>query len=205
MCQSSRPVIIGVTGGIGAGKSVVCRVCALRGIPVYDCDTRARRIMDTSSEIRLALRHLAGDEVILPCGSINRPHLASIIFHDPALRHEVNDIVHHAVRTDIESWITQLHTQAAIIESAILHSSGLDSMTDEIWLVSAPDELRIARAAARSNLSEEQITCRMRAQQGEFDNLDKTRLHTIANDGTTPLLPRIDSLLHTLINHNNNA
>ena len=205
MCQSNKPIVIGVTGGIGAGKSVVCRVCALRGIPLYDCDSRARRIMEISDEIRTALRHLAGEEVIMPDGSVNRPHLASVIFNDPVLRREVNTLVHKAVRADIKTWIGQLRAPVAIIESAILHSSGLDSMVDEIWLVSAPRELRAARAAARSNLSEEQITCRIIAQQGEFDKLDNSRLHIILNDGMTPLLPRIDNLLHTLINHNDNA
>ncbi len=205
MCQPNRPIVIGVTGGIGAGKSVVCRVCALRGIPLYDCDSRARRIMEISGEIRSALRHLAGKEAIMPDGSVNRPLLASVIFNDPVLRREVNTLVHKAVRTDIEAWIDQMRAPVAIIESAILHSSGLDNMVDEIWLVSAPPELRTARAAALSNLSEEQISCRISAQQGEFDNLDSSRLHIILNDGMTPLLPRIDNLLHTLINHNNNA
>lgn len=205
MPRPDKTLIVGVTGGIGAGKSVVCRICALRGMPVYDCDREARRLMEESGFIRDELCRIAGSETVTPDGCIDRAHLASLIFRDAGIRREVNALVHAAVRSDIERWRETLAAPVAIVESAILHSSGLERQTDAIWLVTAPEDLRIDRACARSGLTPAQAKSRIEAQQGEFDSLDASRLSVIINDGATPMLPRIDTLLNTLTNHNNNA
>lgn len=189
--------MIGVTGGIGSGKSVVCRVCALRGIPVYDCDSRAKDIMRLDPDIRAFLLAEVGEDTYLPDGSLDRRRLASHIFNDAHARRRVEAEVHRAVRHDLEGWCRSLSSPhgVALVESAILHTSGLDGLVDRIWLVSAPDELRVERVQSRSSLTRAEVEARMQAQKAEFDALPAAKVQVIANDGLTPLLPRIDTLL----------
>lgn len=195
------PVLIGVTGGIGSGKSMVCRVCALRGIPVYDCDFRAKVLMYADPAIRAFLLAEVGEGAYRPDGSLNRALLSEHIFSNCEVRRRVEKKVHAAVREDLSAWLSSLPagTSVALVESAILHTSGLDCMTSEIWLVEAPDEVRVRRVMVRSALSRDEVTARMRAQQTEFLCLPSSRTRDILNDGVTPLLPQIDTLLKQII------
>ena len=148
------PVLIGVTGGIGSGKSMVCRVCALRGIPVYDCDFRAKVLMHADPAIRAFLLAEVGEGAYRPDGSLNRALLSEHIFSNCEVRRRV---------------------------------------------VEAPDEVRVRRVMVRSALSRDEVTARMRAQQTEFLCLPSSRTRAILNDGVTPLLPQIDTLLKQII------
>lgn len=196
MCQTrTEPRVIGVTGGIGSGKSVVCRICALRGVPVYDCDREARILMDNSPAIRSALCEIVGRD-LMAGGEIDRGFLASRLFASELIRLQVNVIVHAAVREHLAGWIDSAGAPVVIVESAVMHTSGLDCMVDAIWLVEAPQTLRLRRIMARNSLTLAQATARISAQQHEFDSLPPDKLHRIINDGTTPLLPRIDSLIN---------
>mgnify|MGYP001171252684 CR=1 FL=1 len=183
--------LIGVTGGIGSGKSVVCRVCALRGAAVYDCDARAKAIMDSSDEIKQALRSIAGDCVVDGCGVIDRMELARRLFADAQVRLAVNALVHQAVRDDIEAWVRQVGDRPAIVESAIMHTAGLDRLVERIWLVEAPEQVRVERVMARSGLTREQARARIESQRAEFDALPQEKVIRICNDGIAPLLSQI--------------
>lgn len=200
MQSNSRPTLIGITGGIGAGKSVVSRVIALRGIPVYDCDYEARRLMDSSEEIKRELCNIAGTEVLCADGSIHRPALATRLFSEPELREKVNALVHARVREHLLRRIDECTEPIMAVESAILFSSSLSSLMDEIWLVEAPEPLRISRIMRRNNLSRSQARERIEAQRKEFQSLSGGHLHRIINDDVTPLLPQIDKItpkIHT--------
>lgn len=191
----SRTVLVGVTGGIGSGKSVVCRVCALRGIPVYDCDSRAKELMVSSCRVRNLLSDLIGEDVFLSDGSLDTVCLARHLFSDVEIRRAVEAVVHETVRMDIRHWLSTMRTPVAVIESAVLHTSSLDKMVDRIWLVDAPERLRVDRVAQRSGLTEAQIRARMECQQSEFEGLPSGRTSVIKNDGVIPIIPQIDRLL----------
>lgn len=194
-----RPALIGVTGGIGSGKSVVCRVCALKGIPVYDCDSKAKALMRTSDAVRTSLLDLVGEEVFLPDGSLDTVRLGSRLFSDSSLRLAVEGVVHEAVRQNISSWIETLDSPVAMIESAVLHTSRLDQLVDTVWLVQAPESLRVDRVMRRSPLTEAQVRARMECQQQEFDSLPGSKTRMVVNDGLSPLLPQINRLLAQMI------
>lgn len=186
--------LICVTGGIGSGKSVVCRICSLRGVPVYDCDSRAKRIMHGSEFIRKALFDLIGESVIAPDGSIDRTVLSGAMFGSDDVRLAVNGIVHEAVRRDVGDWAASLPDGAAIVETAIPVTAGMLSALDEIWLVEAPAELRLQRVMKRSALSAAQVMARIRTQDEEYASLPAHKLKIINNDGIMPLLPQIPAL-----------
>jgi len=189
--------LIGVTGGIGSGKSVVCRVCALRGIPVYDCDSRARHLMQGDPALRRFIQGEVGEEAYLPDGRLDTALVSRHIFSDPQRRHRIEEQVHRAVRDDIERWLVSdcAGRPVAMVESAILHTSHLDKRVDAVWLVDAPVETRIRRVKERSALTEEEVLRRMAAQRQEFDSLPPGKTVVVDNSGHTPLLPQISRLL----------
>lgn len=191
------PTLIGVTGGIGSGKSVVCRVCALRGIPVYDCDSRARGLMQGDPDLRCFIQGEVGEEAYLPDGRLDTALMSRHIFSDPQRRHRIEAQVHSAVRDDIERWLVEdcAGSPVAMVESAILHTSHLDTRVDAVWLVDVPVDTRVRRVKARSALTEDDIQRRMAAQRQEFDSLPPGKTLIIDNSGHTPLLPQISRLL----------
>lgn len=195
--------IVGVTGGIGAGKSVVCRVLTLLGYEVYDCDSRARTLMQ-QPPMAGAIARIAGSGSFLPDGSLDRRYLASRIFADEELRRRVNELVHEGVRNDIRTEAGRCRQGILFVESAILATSRLHSMTAAIWLVDAPVDVRIGRILQRDpGASVDDAKRRISAQNQEEELLRGADLHVIDNSGETPLLPQIDRLL-SLLNHANN-
>lgn len=186
-----------VTGGIGCGKSVVCRICITRGIPVYDCDSRAKDLMQRDPELRALLIDEIGAGVFNNEGKLNRKLVSDRIFSDDEKRRVIEREVHAAVRRDITSWLDEVETgsEVALIETAIPGKSLIDKMADRIWLVEAPFETRIKRVMARSAMSREQVLSRMAAQCVEFEGLPKDKTFIVDNSGLTPLLLQIDNLL----------
>lgn len=163
---------IGITGGIGSGKSYICRQYALQGIPVYDCDSQAKRLEEEDPELRQALINLVGKEVFLDDGKLNKPFLASWLFSDSENVKAINSIIHPAVKRDFLSWCQRQHSDMVIIESAILVEAGLRDCIDELWLVTAPLETRILRAMQRDHSTRQQVLQRI-AQQKEVENPDR--------------------------------
>lgn len=183
--------VVAITGGIGAGKSVVCRVLAALGYPVYDCDSRARALMDGSDAMKRQIARSVTPDAIAPDGSLDRKALSACVFADPERLSALNSIVHSSVRTDCESWIESQHADTLFVETAILYESGFDSLASEVWEVTAPTELRIGRVMRRSALTRDEILRRMQVQApapGESHRL-------IVNDGRCPLLPQVFNLL----------
>ena len=163
-------MMIGICGGIGSGKSVVSRILRLRGEPVYDCDLEAKRIMDSSEEVLEALHERFGDEVCPSCGPISRPELARRVFGSDEVRLWLNSLVHRLVRDDAARWYAARMSEGherCFVEAAVLATSGLAAICDEVWLVSAPESIRVARVRQRDSLSEEAILSRIRSQQEE--------------------------------------
>ena len=188
---------IGITGGIGSGKSFVARLLQSNfGIPVYDCDREARRLMNTSAELREALIALIGSEAYSPDGLLNRPAVARYLFESQEHAAAVNAVVHPAVRKDFLLWSSQQPSPLKALESAILLESGFGDLADHILLVTAPEELRLQRAMKRDSASAEQVRSRMAQQTSEEARLAAAD-SVIINDGR-PLLPQLTAVLKTL-------
>lgn len=187
--------IVAITGGIGAGKSVVSRVLRALGYPVYDCDSRAKALMDCDAAIKARLAGEIAREVICD-DAIDRAALARIVFADSVKLAKLNAIVHEAVRLDIAAWVSRQSSPRVFVETAILYQSGLNRMVDAEWRVTAPEQLRIERVMARNGLSAETVRARIDSQRFEpAPDEPHPALHELLNDGITPLLPRIEGLL----------
>lgn len=189
-------MLIGICGGIGSGKSVVSRVLRLRGEPVYDCDLEAKRIMDSSEEVLAALNGRYGDAVCPSGGPICRPELARRVFGSDGERLWINRLVHRLVREDVGRWHAARMAEGYVrcfVEAAVLASSGLASMCAEVWLVTAPESIRIARVRLRDSITEESIRSRIRSQQEEESQLNSSgaTVRLIDNSASLPLLPQI--------------
>ena len=188
--------MIGICGGIGSGKSVVSRILRLRGEQVYDCDLEAKRIMDSSQEVLDALYEHYGETVCPKGGPICRSELARQVFDNEDERLWLNSLVHRLVRADVERWRDTKLSEAGrrcFVESAILATSGLARMCDEIWIVTASEEIRMTRIKMRDSLDEEAIRKRILSQQEEERMLKESSvpIRIIDNSGFVPLLTQL--------------
>ena len=168
---------IGITGGIGSGKSVVSRLLRIMGYSVYDTDSEAKRLMESSLEVVQKLSECFGRD-IYHNGRLNRGLLSSRVFGKSDKIVLLNSIVHPVVRFDF-------------------YESRFDELVDEVWTVTAPEELRISRVRQRSGLTEEEIKKRMAAQLSEEEK-QRRAAHIIWNDGNVSVIHRVLSLLKSL-------
>lgn len=157
---------VGITGGIGSGKSTVCRLFAARGVAVYDTDAAAKRLMAEDEALKQAIVARFGAESYCD-GMLNRPYLAKQIFGDEKAREALNGLVHPAVTADFERWAEEQEGEYVVLESAILYEAGLDQHLDRVVAVLAPEQLRVERAMQRDGATEEQIRSRMAAQMDD--------------------------------------
>ncbi|MBR5464609.1 MAG: dephospho-CoA kinase [Alistipes sp.] len=157
---------VGITGGIGSGKSTVCRLFAERGVAVYDTDAAAKRLMAESEELKAQIIARFGAESYCD-GELNRPYLAQRVFGDAQEREALNRLVHPAVIADFEQWAESQTGSYVLLESAILYEAGLDQHLDRVVAVLAPKSLRLERAMLRDGASREQIENRMAAQMDD--------------------------------------
>jgi dephospho-CoA kinase len=184
---------VGVTGGIGSGKSLICQVFSHLGIPVYFADEAAKNLMDHDPEIIKGLTGVFG-ATIYEGGKLNRPKLAGLIFDDPKLLADVNRIVHPGVRRNFSKWCSSFTSVPFVIqESAILFESNTFKLFDHIILVTAPDEIRIQRVLSRPGMTREKILGIMKNQLPEEEKIVRSHF-VINNDETTLILPLILSI-----------
>lgn len=192
-------VIIGITGGIGSGKSVVSSICRSKGFAVYDCDSRAKTLMSHNESLRTQIIARLGDESYNQNGELNRQYIADIIFNDAERRDELNRLVHAAVLEDIKAWIASSDESLLFIESAILYSSGIDKIVDRVWMVDADIETRIARVISRNAMSREEVLARIQSQRNEFASADRSKTSAIDNNGQQSLILQINQLIEKTI------
>lgn len=188
---------LGITGGIGSGKSLVSRLLESMGVPVYISDTETKELMVTNLSIREELIALLGEGVYVD-GVLNKTLLASYIFTNPEHAKQVNDIVHPRVKIDFIRWV-QSHVEVPIvaIESAILIEAGFAGEVDVIVMIYAPEEVRIERAVKRDSTSREWIERRIRSQMSDEEKRKQADF-VIVNDGETPLIPQVLELINLL-------
>lgn len=184
---------IGITGGIGSGKSTVCNALARCGVAVYDSDSRAKALM--SSTLRYSIEQLFGSEAY--CGNeLNRAYISSLVFADRSLLARLNNIVHPAVALDFEQWCGEQTTELVALESAILFESGFDQKVDVVLFVDAPLEVRVARTMARDGRNQKEVEARIANQNSDFARSKAD--YVIVNDTIEHLQQQIDNLYQEL-------
>ncbi len=187
--MDNRGLKIGITGGIGSGKSTVCRVFSTLGIPVFAADQEARKIMESDPEVMDKVRRIAGRDVYSE-GNLDRPGLAALIFNDSLMLEKINGIVHPVVRRSFELWLNQQDSEYVILEAAILFESGSFSNMDRIITVTAPREERIDRVVKRNGLTREQIIERMNNQTDDDYKISRSDF-VIDNSDNKLIVPEI--------------
>lgn len=157
------PKIVGLTGGIGSGKSKAAAYFSELGIPCYIADDRAKELMTSSMTIQQAIINEFGAESYIN-GNLNRPFLASIVFKDTVLLATLNAIVHPAVASDFRSWLLEQNSIYVIKEAAILFENGGAKLCDQVILLTAPKEIRVQRVIDRDKCTKEDVLERMSKQ-----------------------------------------
>jgi len=184
---------VGVTGGIGSGKSLICQVFSHLGVPVYTADDAAKELMDHDPEIRKRLTGVLGT-AIYEGEKLNRSTLSGLIFNNPKLLAEVNRIVHPRVGQNFREWCSSFTGIPFVIqESAILFESNMFKLFDYIILVSAPEEICIQRVLNRPGMTREKILRIMKNQLPEEAKIVRSHF-IIKNDESTLILPLILSI-----------
>ncbi len=183
---------VGITGGIGSGKSSVCKMLALRGVPIYDSDSRAKQLMVTDVELVRLVSQRFGADVYVD-GMLNRQVLAARVFTDKVALAELNSMVHPAVMRDFERWAAEQQTAYVVMESAIIFEAGLDDKLDAVVAVMAPCSLRLERAMQRDGATREQIEERMRTQLSD-DELARRAKYAIVNISLDELDEEVEQL-----------
>ena len=190
-------VRIGLTGGIGCGKSYVARLLKKRGIPVYDSDSEAKRLSDSSVDIRNRLIALTGIGNLYADGMLNRKLLAEYLFESKENARAVENIIHPVVKADFINWAANQTASISAIESAILFESGFTDVVDYIVVVDAPMELRIDRCVNRDSTTKERVLERMAAQMSQEEKCALADF-VIFNDNVSDLEQQIDNMLKLL-------
>ena len=191
-------MLIGITGGIGSGKSTIARELARRGYAVYDCDAEAKRIVMENRAVQQAIIELLGEDTFAD-GKYNTSYVSRRVFAEPTLLQQLNAIVHPAVKADIIAKCQQpIANGLLFVESAILYEAGLDRLCDKVVCIDAPESVRIARTIARdyngdaSPTNTNKVRARIRAQHIRPSSI------TLINDGSQTIADLATTLLKTI-------
>lgn len=189
---------VGVTGGIGSGKSLVCSVLIAMGYPVFNADNDARLVVEQDIKAITAIKELFGNDIYTD-KKLNRSKVGELVFANPELLGKLNEIIHPLVIKRFIDWVEENKKhQLVFMEAAILFESGVEKGLDKVMSVVAPTELRIQRVMKRDGLSENLIADRMKRQWSQ-DELIKRSDCVIDNDGVKLLLPQVIKIVDDLV------
>jgi len=189
--QSLKPLLIGITGGIGSGKTTVCKIFEFLGIPVYYADDRAKKIMVENPYVIEKIIDEFGADSYFADGKLNRAFIANIVFNDAKKLNVLNNIVHPAVREDGQTWHQSLgNVPYAIKEAALMIESENYQLMDKLVLVTAPEQMRIKRVMLRDSTSKKEVISRMKKQMPELEKIAYAN-YIIRNDGTKSLIKQV--------------
>ena len=192
---------IGITGGIGSGKTTVCRIFELLGIPVFYADAQAKLVMHTDEKLRVGIIQAFGFQSYLADGSLNRKHIADIVFKDERELSTLNALVHPAVIRAFDLWALEQTAPYVVKEAALLFESGSDKMCDYAILIKTPDRIKIARVIERDHITEADIRLRM-ARQWTDEEKEKLADYILLNDEKLLLIPQILALHERFVSLN---
>jgi len=181
---------VGITGGIGSGKSTVCKVFSVLGVPVFYADSTAKQLMNSDPLLRDQLIHLFGAAVYLPDHTIDRKYLAGIVFSNTSLLEKLNHIVHPAVRKAFDDWCLNQNSPYIIHEAAILFESGFYKMMDKTIMVYTDEHERIERVVKRDKIPVEMVIQRMKNQWKDEEKI-KLADYVIGNNDRELIIPQI--------------
>ena len=187
-----RPLQIGITGGIGSGKSLVCKIFQQLGVPVYDADSHAKGLMTTDGILITAIKKEFGDLAYKNDDTLDRVYLANHVFHDERKLKRLNELVHPRVAVDYSHWLLKHQSSAYVIkEAALLFEAGTAGNLDSVIVVAAPEKVRIERVLARDpHRTVEQLQAIVEKQMPE-DEKRKQANHIIVNDETELVIPQV--------------
>jgi len=195
---------LGITGGIGSGKTSVCKVFSLFGIPVFSADAAAKEVMEVDAGIISKLNAIA-EKDLYAGGTLNRAELAKLIFNNSSMLEEVNSVVHPVVFNRFCEWVKKQKAPYVIMEAAILFESGRAKIVDRIVTVTAPVEERIERVISRSAITKEEVMERIRNQTNDSDKIKQSD-YVIDNSENKMIIPAIlnihNHILKTLVTRN---
>ena len=194
------PIKVGVTGGIGSGKTLVCDIFSALGIPIYNADQRAKSLMTTNENVVKEIKHHFGDEAYTDTGELNRSFLANNVFSDPEKLAIINGIVHPAVAVDFAKWVENNSSAPYVIkEAALLVEAGSYKELDKLIVVTAKEDIRINRVLFRDQNRDEKQIREIISRQLPEDEKVKKATFIIKNDGDQLLLPQVLNI-HEVLN-----
>ncbi|MBX2914079.1 MAG: dephospho-CoA kinase [Cyclobacteriaceae bacterium] len=195
-----KPLQVGITGGIGSGKSLVCKIFNALGVPTYDADSRAKMVMTTDGILVEAIKKEFGVLSYDALGMLNRQHLANTVFNQPNKLKRLNELVHPRVTLDYQQWVqSQVNVKYVLKEAALLFESGSYATLNKIIVVTAPETLRVQRVLKRdSHRSAEQTKEIIRNQMTQEEKIKKAD-YVINNDETMLLIPQVLNLHYQLL------
>lgn len=197
-------MIVGLTGGIGSGKTTISKIFAHLGVPVYEADTASKKLIDTDKLLKDELAHLLGPKIVNDQGLIIRDKMASIIFNDENLLRKTNALIHPAVARDFKKWVSNQNYHYVLKEAAILFESGSYRDCDKVIVVEAPEELRIERVMKRGGVNREQVLERMKNQMPQEEKVALAD-YVIHNDLQQSVITQVLAVHENLILQSNQA
>jgi dephospho-CoA kinase len=189
MSTTGKIGVLGITGGIGSGKTTVSKVFSVLGIPVFSADLEARRIEDTDRELMQKLNSIAGKD-LYSSGKLDRAELARLIFNDRELLDKVNSAVHPVVFDSFSRWVLAQNAPYAIMEAAILFESGASRLVDKVLTIVTPAEERIARIISGHKLTRNEVLDRIRNQMDDAERIRRAD-YVIFNSENDMIIPAI--------------
>jgi dephospho-CoA kinase len=190
-------ISIGITGIIGSGKTTVCKIFDILGIPVYNADINAKKLMLSDNHIKKNMIKHFGQDIYSDNG-INKPYLSNRIFNSEQDRELVNSIVHPAVIKDFTEWKKLKQQKIVAIETALLYEAKIDKITDCIILVKSPKNILLQRIMQRDNISETDAEKRINSQSKNIPEKSEQKLKIIINDGKKSLIEQCLEILKTI-------
>ncbi len=189
-------ITIGVTGGIGSGKSVVCDILRLHGIPVYEADREAKELNDTSPVIRAEITRHFGEELYRD-GKLDRKAFASVIFHDKQKLALANAIIHPELAKHFLLWCNRQQHPIVAIDAALLFEAGFHSWINKVIMVYAPEDVRLKRTIVRDQATADQVKARMQAQLPEEEKIKQSDF-VVYNDNAHSLILQVEEIIKQL-------
>lgn len=189
--SNPRPLWIGITGGIGSGKSTVCRIFQLLGIPVYASDDRAKWLMANDTALKSGISSAFGEESYLPDGTVNRVYLAEKVFSDPEKVKQINALVHPAVGRDFKTWAENQNSPYLLKEAALLFETGANKELDKVINVSSPLKIRVARTLMRDPHRDEAQINHIINQQIPDEEKNEKADFVVKNTENKLLIPQV--------------
>jgi len=191
-------MIIGITGGIGSGKTIVCEIFKQLGVPVFNADKVARDLMLNNQEVYTLLQEQFGETIFPLLGQFDKLHLSQLVFNNPDELSQLNSIVHPFVKNAFAIWKEKQTTNYILHEAAILIESGFNKLCDKVIVIEAPEDLRIQRVTTRDGKSTEDVIAIIEQQMSDEERR-KHADYTIINNEISPLLPQVLTIHETLL------